>query len=75
MRFELVEIEGLQINRIAFLGVAVFFQHCQRGAGDVFAFLVVQPRRFDFGINADAFAAGFSGRAQTAILFKVWILN
>ena len=67
--FELVEIEGLQINRIAFLGVAVFFQHCQRGAGNVFAFLVVQPRRFDFGINADAFAAGFFQAAHKLQFF------
>ncbi len=55
---ELVGVKALQIDLILLAGVAIFFQHFQRAGGNIFAFLMVEPRRFDFRVNTDVFAGG-----------------
>ncbi|CNI34330.1 Uncharacterised protein [Yersinia massiliensis] len=51
--FEFIGIKALQINFIGFAGVTVLLEHFQHLGGDVFAFLFMEPRRFDFRINTD----------------------
>ncbi|SAS36279.1 Uncharacterised protein [Klebsiella pneumoniae] len=56
--FELVGVKALQINLILLAGIAIFLQHLQCAGGNIFAFLVVEPRRFDFRVDTDVFAGG-----------------
>ncbi len=53
---ELVGVKALQINLILLAGIAIFLQHVQRAGGNVLAFLMVEPRRFDLRVDADVFA-------------------
>ena len=49
-------VETLQENLILLAGVAVLFQYLQRLRGNVLPFLMVEPRRFDFRVDANVFA-------------------
>ncbi len=53
--FELVGVKALQINLILLAGVAIFLQHFQGTGSNIFAFLMVEPRRFDFRVDTDIF--------------------
>ena len=53
---ELVGVKALQIHLILLAGVTIFLQHFQRAGGNILAFLMVEPRRFDFRVDADIFA-------------------
>ncbi len=52
---ELSGVKTLQVNLVLLAGVAVLLQHFQRFRGNVFPFLVVEPRRLDFRVDADIF--------------------
>ena len=53
---ELVGVKALQIHLILLAGVTIFLQHFQRAGGNILAFLMVEPRRFDFRVDANVFA-------------------
>ncbi|MNT30959.1 hypothetical protein D3C72_1667770 [compost metagenome] len=54
--FQFIGVKALQINVVTLAGITILLQHRQHFAGNILAFLLVEPRRFDFRVNTDVFA-------------------
>ncbi|CXB01347.1 Uncharacterised protein [Salmonella enterica subsp. enterica serovar Typhi] len=53
--FQLSDIKTLQIDIVLLADVTILLQHFQRFRGNIFPFLMMEPRCFNFRINTDIF--------------------